>query len=267
MEVRSLGFQTDLMVRSAGGSEIVDRGDHLVVRTPRHPDFHWGNFLLVASPFAAGDGARWRAAFSAEFPGARHLTIGVDGTDGDVGEVDEVRALGMEIDVSTVLTASALRAPARLRRDAVCQPLAGDDDWRQAVELRLAVASDEGHESGEYREFLAGRVDEARRMVEAGRAEYFGAFVDGRLLSFLGLVANRGGLARFQTVETHPDHRRRGLAGALLHAAGSDGLGRLGATTLVIVADPDGPAVSLYRSLGFVDTERQVELSRRPPDV
>ena len=264
MEVRSLGFRTDLLVRSLAGSEIVDRGDHLVVRTPRHPDFHWGNFVLAGSPLAPGDAARWLTLFSDEFPGARHVAIGIDGTDGEVGEVDEVRALGMEAEVSTVLTTSRLREPTRRRHGAVCRMLGGCDDWRQALQLRLAVASGEGRDSREYREFLTGRVDESRHLVEAGRAAYFGAFVDGCLLSFLGLVRDDAGLARFQTVETHPDHRRQGLAGALIYAAGRHGVRHLGVATLVIVADPEGPAISLYRSLGFVDTERQVELSGGP---
>jgi hypothetical protein len=38
-----LGWTTDLAVLRYMGSTIEDRGDHLVVRTPRSPDFHWGN--------------------------------------------------------------------------------------------------------------------------------------------------------------------------------------------------------------------------------
>ena len=39
------------------------------------------------------------------------------------------------------------------------------------------------------------------------------------------------------------------------------GTGGAGARTLVIVAEPDGPAERLYRSLGFSERERQVELN------
>nr|MBA2558703.1 GNAT family N-acetyltransferase [Propionibacteriales bacterium] len=34
--------------------------------------------------------------------------------------------------------------------------------------------------------------------------------------------------------------------------------------TLVMVADPDYPAIRLYRSLGFVDTETQLQAERPP---
>jgi len=64
-------------------------------------------------------------------------------------------------------------------------------------------------------------------------------------------------------VETHPGYRRRGLAGALVAMAGHHGITDLDATALVIVADPRGPAIDLYRSLGFRDTEHQVQLTIR----
>jgi ribosomal protein S18 acetylase RimI-like enzyme len=59
-------------------------------------------------------------------------------------------------------------------------------------------------------------------------------------------------------VQTHPEARRRGLAQALLHHAGTHALGELGARTLVLVADPDHHALDLYLGAGFVRTERQV---------
>lgn len=262
MEIRSLGYRTDLLVRRLAGSEVVDMGDHIVVRTPANPDFYWGTFLLVAAPVAPGDGRRWLALFSAEFPRADHVAIGIDGTGGDAGDISEFLKVGMAMSVNTVLTASDLHAPARPHPDATCRALTTDDDWEQATALRVAVASDGGQDSAEHRRFLEDRIDEARRLVESGTAAHFGAFVDGRLWSSLGLVADGAGLACLQDVETHPAGRRRGLAGTLVHAAGLHGLRHLGARTVVIVADPDGPATGLYQSLGFVGTERQVELLR-----
>jgi len=45
--------------------------------------------------------------------------------------------------------------------------------------------------------------------------------------------------------------------------AGHHDITDLDATALVIVADPRGPAIDLYRSLGFRDTEHQVQLTIR----
>jgi ribosomal protein S18 acetylase RimI-like enzyme len=261
VDVRSLAYRTDLLVRRLAGSDIADRRDHVVVRTPANPSFYWGNFVLVA-PLVPGDARRWLDVFSAEFPGAGHVAIGVDGSDGDAGDVSELTALGLAVDTSVVLTASALRRLARPNPEVTFRPLVSDDDWRQTLDLRVEVAIDEGHDSAAHRYFLQGRVDEARQIGAAGRGVYFGAFVDGQVRSSLGLVVDGAGPARFQNVETHHDFRRQGLAGGLVYAAGIHGLDNLGANTLVIVADAEGPAIGLYRSLGFVDTEYQVELSR-----
>jgi hypothetical protein len=48
VDVRSLGFRTDLTVRRLAGPEIVDRGDYLLVRSSDFPDYYWGNFILVS---------------------------------------------------------------------------------------------------------------------------------------------------------------------------------------------------------------------------
>ena len=53
---------------------------------------------------------------------------------------------------------------------------------------------------------------------------------------------------------------------ALAHIPGLRTLNfRLGARTLVMVADPDYLAVRIYRSVGFVDGETQLQADRPPP--
>jgi ribosomal protein S18 acetylase RimI-like enzyme len=258
VQVRSLGFRTDLMLRRLAGAEIVDRGDHLVVRTPHNPTFYWGNFLLIDPPRTESE--RWLAEFAREFPGTRHVAIGVDGTDGETGDVSGLVSAGLEVDVSIVLTAEKLQAPVR-EPAAEVRPLVSDADWEQMVAVRLDVDQDP---SPDHRAFVERKADEARRLMAQGHGEYFGAFVDGVARASLGIVTDGSGLARYQSVETHPEHRRKGLASAMLVAAAEAALTRLGATTLVIVADPEYVAIDLYRALGFSDNERQVLLQRKP---
>ena len=62
----------------------------------------------------------------------------------------------------------------------------------------------------------------------------------------------------------HPAYRGRGLAGTLVHHVSEYGFGELGATTLVMVADPAYLAVRIYRSVGFDDTETQLQAERGP---
>lgn len=80
----------------------------------------------------------------------------------------------------------------------------------------------------------------------------------------LGIFSDGSGVARYQSVETHPAHRRRGLARRLVHEASVYATTELAATTLVIVADPGYHAIDLYRSLGFRDQEKQLQLARPP---
>jgi ribosomal protein S18 acetylase RimI-like enzyme len=80
----------------------------------------------------------------------------------------------------------------------------------------------------------------------------------------LGIFAAGPGLARFQSVDTHPAHRRRGLATYLLLAAADHARARLGARTLVIAADPGYHAIDIYRSVGFQERSRLVQMERGP---
>lgn len=198
------------------------------------------------------------AAFDREHPGARHLAIGVDTTDGAIGEAGELHATGADTSVACVLTARSLRAPPRPAA-AVIRPLRSDEDWRQAAGLRIAVAHAEGNAGAAHLTFLRRSVEEARRLAGQGHGWRFGAFVDGQVRSSLGVVLDERGLARYQVVETHPEHRRRGLAGTLVYRAGLHAL-RAGARRLVIVADRDGDAIGVYRSVGFRRREHQVAL-------
>jgi predicted GNAT family acetyltransferase len=104
------------------------------------------------------------------------------------------------------------------------------------------------------------RVQNTQMIVAAGHGAWFGAFIEGRLVAQMGLIAGGRGVARFQSVETDPDFRRRGLAGSLVHYVSQYGFHELGARTLVMVADPDYFAIDLYRSVGFAATETQLQI-------
>lgn len=261
MDVRSLGLRTDLMLRRLAGAQITDHGDHLVVRTPDNPAFYWGNFVAFPRPLRAGDAARWQALFTRYHPDARHRAYAIDDPGGEVGDPDEVAALHVDREINTVLT-----APAPLPRSAVTaevRPVESDEDWRQALDVRLSC--EEGPPDPGHADFLSRKTAESRRLSESGVGAWFGAIVDGRIVATLGIFSDGGGIARYQNVETDPAFRRRGLARALLWHASEHAARELGAHTVVIVAVPDYHAVDLYRSAGFRDAEKQVQLQAPPP--
>ncbi|WP_218851393.1 GNAT family N-acetyltransferase [Nocardioides panaciterrulae] len=257
VDVRSLGYRTDLALLQLDGSVVEDRGTHLVVRTPANPSFHWGNFLLLATPPQPGSGRFWLERFEQEFPGLQHRALGVDGTTGSTDDLAALAEVGLEADASSVMTATSVHAPPHPHPTAVVRPLVSDDDWAQQV--ALAVAGEPEHYS---EEFATSRAAAHRRNVETGHGQWFGAFLDGRLSSSLGIFTAGEGLARFQEVKTHPEARGQGLAGTLVHAASRHALDEMGARTLVMVADPGYLAIRVYRSVGFADTETQLGADR-----
>ena len=261
MDIESLAFRTDLAMLERGGSLVEDRGTHLVVRTPANPTYWWGNFFLLPTPpVDAQEAGRWLAAFEAEFPDAQHRTFGIDGRTGTAADLAPFAGLGLSVEVSTVMTASSVHEPARPNTEAAYRPLVTDEDWAQQVELSRA-----GEDPAWYDEtFVTQRAAADRRLVAAGYGAWWGAFDGDRLLASMGLFTASPGLARFQSVKTHPDARGRGLAGTLVHRVSRYGFAELGARTLVMVADPDYLAIRIYRSVGFADGETQLHVERKP---
>jgi RimJ/RimL family protein N-acetyltransferase len=258
VDLTSLGYRTDLALLRLGATEIEDRGDHLVVRSPDNPTFWWGNFLLLARLPEPTEVDGWLERFAAAFPAARHVAIGVDGVDGVVEDLAPFAERGMRCQASTVMTAELVHEPPRPNPHATYRRLTSGADWAQSIELQMACR-DDGQEEAGHREFATRRAGTYRRLVGAGHGAWFGAFLDGELVSQMGLFRAGEGLARFQAVETHPSVRGQGLAGTLVHRVGGYGLDELGATRLVMTADPDYLAVRVYRSVGFLDCEVQLE--------
>lgn len=256
MNVESLGYRTDLMVRRLAGSTISDLGEFIRVTTDSNPTFHWGNFVLAGTDVANAE--RWLETFRAVHPTAEHVAIGLE-----VTAVDDVlraayAAAGLEVWVSDVLSARSLTAPASLD-GVVCRAVVGDDDWAQVRELTFACNEITEPHAIAYADL---KQAEWRAIAEAGHGGWFGAFVDGRLGSTLGIVTDGMGFGRYQAVETHPSYRRRGLARALITSSAATVRADYSIAELVIVADPEYHAAELYRSVGFRSADIQVQVSR-----
>jgi ribosomal protein S18 acetylase RimI-like enzyme len=262
VEVTSLGYRTDLMIRVLEGSKVSDHGDYLVVRSPASPAFWWGNFVLLAGPPSPRETAGWLSRFREEFPAADHIALGIDATDPHAADHAGLIEAGLRIDRSTVLAAASVHEPPHPNHEVQYRPLTSDEDWQASLGLRLAA--DDRAEPAATRAFYEQRTADARRAADGGHGAWFGAFEDGQLAAQLGVFSDGSGLARYQNVETHPAWRRRGLAGTLVYQAGRYAIDRLGARTLIIVADPGAGAIRVYRSVGFTDVEAQIACQRPP---
>lgn len=260
MNVSSLGYRTDLIFPAFGG-EIVDRGHYLVIRSPANPTYYWGNYLLFSNPPQEGDYRRWRDLFAREIgglPEIEHQAFGWDSPEGDEGVVQPFLQAGFRLIRSVVMTSDGLCSPVHPSHFVNIRPLKSDADWEQAIENQVMCREPDFDESG-FRLFRRRQMDRYRQMAESGLGDWFGAFVGKRLLADLGIFKD-GEIGRFQSVQTHPDFRRRGIAGTLVFEAGRQAMTEHHLKTLVIVAEESSNAAQLYESLGFRPVEKQLGL-------
>src|SRR4051794_36342721 len=142
---------TELGLAATRG-RVVDRGDYVVIETPDDPGYYFGNLLVFPAPPQVGEVGFWTRRFEEELganPAIRHVTFRWDGTTGDPGAAEELRAAGFTIETSLVMTASQVTArpvapPLEIR------PLA-PDEVSETADLAWIVG-DRHDES--YRAFL-----------------------------------------------------------------------------------------------------------------
>lgn len=253
--------------------EVRDLGDAVALRCPSDPSFRWGNLLVLKGPMTAGTRERWEARFTAAFedlPAIRHVTFAWTGDDGALAEL---AAAGYETDRNTVRIATAQQlAPSVPRPDGFdLREVRGDGDW-DAV-LRLQLAGGPGDEDPrEYRAHRERRLAVYRDVAAGRRAELRGAWylatLHGEPAGTMGLYV-RDGLGRFQYVFVAAEHRRKGVATAMVRAVAQEGFERWGADRALIVGDEGTPADAIYARLGFREApaERYVGACRKGAPV
>ena len=260
----SLGNETDLFFPRFEG-QVADRGPYLVVRTPDNPTYFWGNYLIFDAPPEEGDLPRWMDVYAEELgrpPQVEHVLLAWSGGAPSAAALAAFTGAGFELSDDVVLATSAVHAPPHPNTEATFRPLETDAEWAEALEHQVLMREPHFDEAP-YRAFKSRQMARFRRMADAGRGAWFGAFLEGRLVADLGLV-HEGPIARYQNVETHPGFRRRGICGTLVWRAAEHAREHWGVKQWVIVAVEDGPATSVYASVGFGFLERKLALLRPP---
>ena len=269
---RALVWATDIDVMAM--DRVVERRErYLVVRSPSHPEFYWGNLLVLDGPPTPGDGARWERWFDAEFggdPRVRHRTFAWDTVDGSLGRAREEfvsRGYEAEETVGLVAAPETLHPHPRENREVMVRGLDPDADadlWEQVVELQVASRGEQFDEDM-YREFCRQRLADQRALFRAGRGAWYVALYpdENDVVGSCGVVVTSG-RGRFQAVDTAAAHRRKGICSRLVVEAAGRAAAHHGARRLVIAADPDYHALGLYESLGFRRAERVSGVFRQP---
>ena len=258
VHIDSPGLATDLAILALEGSTVTDHGDHVVVRTDSNPTYYWGNFFILEHAPEPDEIPTWIERFVEEFPEARHRAFAVLEVDADHSSW---KRHGYTAELDHALAATSLTPPAHPTDGVEVRELTSDDGWEQSAQL--SSVDDETGDLEARLTFERRRAAAERGQSEAGQGRWFGAFVEGRLVARTGIVLLPP-RARYRFVITHPDFRRRGIAGALVHAAGEWALAQPGIEQVVIVADTAGPAINLYRSLGFREAGSHIGIEKPP---
>jgi GNAT superfamily N-acetyltransferase len=163
-----------------------------------------------------------------------------------------------------VLAARTLPRRTALAPGYIARRLVGED-WEQVVTLEMAENDRTAEwDPDSYEPFARARMRAYRALSERGIAAFFGAFAEDVLVARLGIV-RCGTTARYQSVGTDAQHRRRGLASHLLGVAARWAADQ-GCERRVIVTEATNPAGRIYRKVGFDLDEANVQAYRRRPD-
>jgi GNAT superfamily N-acetyltransferase len=260
VRIRPLGWATGVAILQLSGSVVEEHDDHLVIRSPHNPDFHWGNCLFVTDDDAVDDAGRWSGTFARAFPEADWVAIGLTRMPDDRAAW---AGLGLDLEVDDVLTTRIV--PRRLPRPAgyTVRRLTGDD-WDRSADRSVAEnRRTRDHDPAAFERFARAQARTRRELCERDLAAWFGAFADDTLVAELGIV-RCGTTARYQGVSTDEEDRGRGLASHLLGVAAQWAADR-GCDRWVIVTGATNPAARVYRSVGFVTNGSSVEAYRQPP--
>ena len=256
----NLGYRTDLIFPAFDGI-IEDRGDYIVIRTPKNPGYYWGNYLLFREAPVAGDLERWSTLFAKEIAShqrADHVVFGWDSN--DAGAIEQFRDAGFQVNQTVLMEGIDIGSSDDPPIPFEIRPLRSDAEWESAIDNQV-ICRDPVHEESGYRRYRTRDMERYRQMADAGLGAWFGAFDGDRVVGDLGLFGFDQ-LARYQSVETHPDYRRRGIARTLVATAAAWSKREMATERLVIAAEPETVAERIYGSLGFEGDQMQWGVER-----
>lgn len=251
---------TDLSMATVDG-EVLEKDGFIQVRRRKNPGYYWGNYLLLPSAPEATELEGWvetaRDCFRDDRE-VKHVLLRWDGAPLGATSRKRARDLGMTSDGGLEMISTSLKSSPSPEIEV--RPLDLEVEGPRIIALNIACDGAEEEGATEYCLFKKRLRESWWLWHEAGIASWWGAFIEGELVGQCGMVRCSDGWGRFQSVETHPEFRRRGVCSTLVSTVGNDALGRGGCSAVILGADGEGPALSLYRRLGFEPGEKQHSL-------
>jgi hypothetical protein len=147
------------------GSKITDFGDHLVVKTPHNPNYHWGNCILVNDPWSAADADKWIQRYSEVFPDHQWLAVGLPQM--PANNEAWIRH-GVTLEQLDVLSTQTLPKQKPLA-DGYAARIFREHDWETLTKRELAEGLREGgYEPAVIESFVVETNANRKQMVDSG---------------------------------------------------------------------------------------------------
>jgi ribosomal protein S18 acetylase RimI-like enzyme len=246
MKIKSLGIKTDIMFFKKNAL-VEDRKGYLCIKTLNNPDYFWGNLLIYPQGPKLGDFKDWITDFKNEFSeikGINHITFAWDLTK-EASFLKEFEDEGFDYDETIVLIAEDNLKTKYENTEIKIKKILTDEEWESIINFQILVNPDNLNKDS-YVPFISKTYKNYRKLTEQGMGSWYGAFKGNEIVSDLGLFWEDG-IARFQNIKTHPLHRKEGIAQTLMKKASIDS----GCSYFVIQAEEDGPAINMYKTIGF----------------
>jgi ribosomal protein S18 acetylase RimI-like enzyme len=254
MNLQSLGYKSQLIFLHFDG-KVEDRGDYLVMRSLTNPNYFWGNLLVFDRAPRENDFEAWTKLFQREFTDPRiyHVTLAWDSP--EKGDTSQFTKKDFLLEGNTVLSTKIVNPPPKFHPKLEVRPLESAKEWERMIEIQVSSAHDHLPRA-EWESFHRAQAIRYQAMERSGFGHWFGGFLDGKLVTGLGIF-HRDGLGRFQTVCTDPQYQRQGLCGTLVYLSSLFALQKMNVRELVMCADPEYHAIKIYESVGF--QRRQID--------
>lgn len=250
----SLLTRTENMVFNT--REVIDRGDHLVIRTPTNPSFYNGNQVTLPGPPHAADLPRLEALFVEAFGTLPHRCFEWAGGPPPPEDVAVFEAAGYSLSTAQCMTTARPRLDQPIDTSLRVERVRGNLAWGDVLSFWIDCAPRQG--------FVFAARMAADHASRPGPGDWWiardGA---GRVVGSLGLYFGEGH-GRFQNIQTHAGHRRQGVCRTLMTRAMQYAVEHYPFDALVIAADVDDFPRHLYASFGFEPVHLQTEMFRAP---
>ena len=245
MSIKSLGLKTDIMFFKHNAL-VKEKENYLVIKTPDNLSYFWGNLLVYPKGPVTGDLYKWIEDFKNEFneKEINHMTFAWDLTKSEV-DYKQFENKGFEYDETMILVADDELTPTFVNSDIVTKKVVSDEDWNEIIEFQVLV-NENDYEEESYRPFITKRFEHYRKLSEMGLGYWYMAIKDDKIVSDLGLFWEDS-VARFQSIKTQTEYRKQGIAQTLMKFASDESK----CDSFVIEAEEDGPAINMYKTIGF----------------